>query len=95
MELTKDISNDMFLVENCSTLQERLGRVLQEAYPHETELYDVVVNHLNPVRMQADLLEMFTPKALMIMFQTEMGKGVIIGAFIQKHLGDLNEESDR
>lgn len=89
--ILKEAYDDLVTIEHCSVLQERLGRILQDAYPGEPDILNVTVNHLNPVFMRDELLELFTAQALLTMFKTEMGKGVIIGAFIQKHLGPLKE----
>lgn len=83
--------DDLVTVEHCSVLQERLGQILDDAYPEEN-LAVIAVEHLDPTRMKKELLELFTPKALLTMFQTELGKGVIIGAFVQKYI--FSEEVD-
>ena len=85
--------DDMVTIEHCSVLQERLAQILDDAYPEEN-IAQIATDHLDPVRIRAELLELFTPKAFLTMFQTEMGKGVIIGAFIQKFIFDPTLEED-
>ena len=77
-------------IEHCTVLQERLARVLQEAYP--TEDWSVVLNHINPEWMLEEIPEMFQEEAFAALFKTELGKGVIIGAFVQEHV--LNQPTD-
>ncbi len=83
--------DDMITTEHCSVLQERLGKILETAYPGD-DLFSIVNTRINPELMKTKLLEIFTPKALLTMFQTELGKGVIIGAFIQKFIFGEEEE---
>lgn len=85
---------DLVTIEHCSVLQERLGAILNDAYPEEN-LAVIATEHMDPVRMRTELLDIFTPKAFLTMFQTEMGKGVIIGAFIQEHIFSELEEEDQ
>lgn len=85
--------DDTVTIEHCSVLQERLGQILDEAFPEEN-LAVITTEHLDPVRMRTELLELFTPKAFLTMFQTEMGKGVIIGAFIQEYIFSELEEGE-
>lgn len=85
------VYDDLVTIEHCSVLQERLGHILNDAYPEEN-LANIATEHMDPVRMRLEILELFTPKAFTTMFQTEMGKGVIIGAFIQKYI--FEEEAE-
>lgn len=72
-------------IEHCSVLQERLGLVLEDAYPGQS-LNEIINTRINPHSMKEEILELFTPEAFLTMFQTELGKGVIIGAFVQKYI---------
>lgn len=78
-------------IEHCSVLQERLGQVLEDAYPGQS-LDEIINTRINPDTMREEILEMFTPEAFLTMFQTELGKGVIIGAFVQRYILDVEEE---
>lgn len=85
------IYNNEVTLEHCSVLQERLGRVLEEAYPGQ-DLNVITNNNFDPERMREEILEIFTLDAFMNLFNTEMGKGVLIGAFLQEYvLGDEDE----
>lgn len=78
-------------LEHIAVLQERLGATLEETDPGQG-ISEIVQSHFDPEQMRGELLEMFTPRALLNLFQTEMGKGVILGAFIQKFI--LEGEDD-
>jgi hypothetical protein len=87
-------SDDEVTIEHISVLQERLGQVLDDAHPGEG-IADIVTNHFDPAAMKEEILAIFTPKAFLTMFQTEIGKGVLIGAFYQSYIDGVDhEESD-
>lgn len=87
-----DMHDNEVTLEHCSVLQERLASILAEAYPSESDINEIVLNHFDPRIIREHLLELFTREALLSMFQTEMGKGVIMGAFIQKYVFGEGEE---
>jgi hypothetical protein len=78
-------------IEHLSVLQERLGQVLDNAYPGEG-ISDIVTSNFDPAVMREDILSIFTEDAFMSLFQTEMGKGVLIGAFYQAYIDSGREE---
>lgn len=78
-------ADDEVTVEHISVLQEHLGNLMQEIYI-DNELKHIINHHFDPTKMQEDILKIFTKKAFLTMFQTEMGKGLILGAFIQKYI---------
>lgn len=86
-----DGHSDQVTLEHCSVLQERLGAVLDKAYPHQ-DLGAIVTNNINPEILKEDILTLFSEPAFLALFDTEMGKGVLIGAFIQEFV--MNQEDE-
>lgn len=80
-------------LEHIAVLQERMADLLADAYD-ESDAADVVRNHFDPLQVKEEMLALFTREAFLKMFQTEMGKGVLMGAFIQKFIfGDEEDEA--
>src|ERR1044072_1052496 len=77
-------------LEHISVLQEQFGYLLDKAYPGEGNA-DALIN-FNPQLIHEQLLTLFTREALATLYQTEMGKGVLMGAFFQKYVGEAYEE---
>lgn len=90
MDLGYNTTESSVTVEHCSVIIERLSKILQTAYPGD-DISVIVDKHLDPRIVRRDVLTLFTPEAFIAMFQTEMGKGVIIGAFIQKFIFGADE----
>ncbi len=88
-----DLRNDSedVTIEHISVLQERLGQILSQAYPGD-DISKIVSHHFDPTKMRTEMLDLFTDKAFLAMFKSEMGKGVIIGAFIQKYIFGAEQE---
>ncbi len=78
-------------IEHLSVLRERFGQVLDDAHPGEG-ISDIVTNHFDDEAMKEEILQIFTPKAFLSLFQTELGKGVLIGAFYQCYIDGGDEE---
>jgi len=72
-------------IEHISKLREQLGQVLEDAYPGEG-ISDIVTNYVSDQVMREQILSIFTPQAFLTMFQTETGKGILIGAFYQAYI---------
>ncbi len=79
------------LIEHISVIQERLASVLDSAYPGEG-ITQIVVDGFEPFRLREELLTLFTPVAFLNLFNTDLGKGVLIGAFMQKFVMERDEE---
>jgi len=82
---------DVVTIEHATVIQERMSKVLEKAYPNEG-VSSIVTNHFDPEAMKEELLEIFTPKAFLKLFETEMGKGVLIGAFYQQYIHSQESE---
>lgn len=82
-------ANDI-TIEHVGVLQERMGNILDEAHPDQG-IADIINNHFDPEAMKEEMLTIFTPDAFLKLFQTEMGKGVIIGAFYQAYIDKAEE----
>jgi hypothetical protein len=95
LRFVPDLRNDseQVTIEHVSVLQERLAAVLDEAYPDEG-VARIVTQHFDPEAMKEEILEIFTPAAFLTLFKTEMGKGVLIGAFYQAFIDAPNREED-
>lgn len=92
MQLPDNSSYQEITTEHISTIQERLGKVLADAYPGYEDIEDIVNNHFELDQLKGDILSLFTQQAFLTLFKTEMGKGVIIGAFIQEFIFTPEEE---
>ncbi len=91
MNLSLQATPDEVSIEHVSVLQERLAEILDAAYPGDG-VSDIVMNHFNPVRVREEMLTLFSPVAFFNLFKTELGKGVIMGAFINKFVMAEDEE---
>lgn len=84
--------SEVVTIEHVSVLQERFGQVLDDAYPGEY-ISSIVIDNFDPLAMREELLTIFTQKAFLTLFQTEIGKGVLMGAFYQAYIdGGAGEE---
>lgn len=76
-------------IEHISVLQEQFGYLLDKTYPGEGIADTLLL--FDPQLIYEQLLTLFTREALTTLYQTEMGKGVLIGAFFQKYIGEAYE----
>ncbi len=81
-------------LEHFTVLQERLGAILDAAYPGELDI-DGVINAIDTTKLKDTILDMFTEEAFLRLFSTEMGKGVILGTFLlQEKILVMNEDEE-
>lgn len=73
-------------LEHCSVLLEKLIEALSTTYEGDSLEFQQICLHIDAVRMRRDLLKIFTEKALLKLFSTPFGKGVIVGSFVQKFI---------
>lgn len=67
-----------FTLEHCSVLLEHLGKCLDKIYgPGHSE----VAQQANAEQMQEDLQSLMSSKQLLTLFNSDLGKGLIIGIF--------------
>lgn len=78
-------------IEHATVIQERMAGVLEKAYPNQG-VSKIVTTHFDPEALKEELLEIFTPEAFLKLFASEMGKGVLIGAFYQQYIHSQVEE---
>lgn len=78
-------------LEHCSVLLERLKLALRAVYPGDPEEWSMICDAINPEMMRRDIMSMFDKTAFQNLFGTELGKGVLVGAFAQKFLTDGEE----
>lgn len=72
-----------FTLEHCSILLERLGGALDLIYDEGmTELSSMV----DAETMRDDLLSLMNAQQLSTLFDTEMGKGLIVGMFFGRFI---------
>jgi hypothetical protein len=79
-------------LEHCSVLMERLYKTLHEIYNGDPDEFRMICDQIDPVTMKQDLMTVFTKEAFLRLFQTQFGKGVIVGAFVQRFLIDVEGE---
>ncbi len=76
-------------LEHCSVLLEKIGRVL--GIMDGIDSYDVV-NEINPQLLMEHYEEHFDPPAFARMFKTELGKGVLVGTYVQRLLERIKRD---
>jgi len=85
--------NPEITIEHCSVLLEKLGKMLEIMYddPAIREL----AGEADARQMAADLSSSFSADQFHRLFQTELGKGLLVGVFFQRFiLGDADETDD-
>ncbi len=73
-------------LEHCSVLLERIGKTLEII---EGEQGYLVADKINPRLLLEHYEEHFEPKAFSRMFGTELGKGVLVGSYLQRLLDKI------
>lgn len=82
-------NNNEITLEHCSVLLERIGTVLEIIDGQRG--FDVT-SLINPKLLLAHYEEEFEPEAFARMFLTELGKGVLVGTYIQRLQDRIREE---
>lgn len=77
-------------LEHCSVLLEDLGDVLAQAY--RSDEFHSITAQIDPIRMKREILSIFDQDAFLHMFESDFGRGVILGAYIQQFIFGENEE---
>ncbi len=72
------IDHTEFTLEHCSVLLVRLGKALDKIHG---EGMSEIADQCDAEVMREDLLGICSARQLSILFETELGKGVIIGLF--------------
>lgn len=79
-----------FTLEHCSVLLERIAKLFESV--HDVE-FGELTDTIDPDSIREFLLELLSPQELSEIFQTEIGKGFLMGMFI-KRLVELQESED-
>jgi hypothetical protein len=83
---------DEVTLDHVSVLLERLHETMGDMYDGDKEEFKEMCEEIDPVRMKAELLSMLEEKAFLKLFSSQFGKGVLLGAFIQRFI--FNEETE-
>jgi hypothetical protein len=75
------VEHNEFTLEHCSVLLVKLGAQLDLIYGGGMM---EIADQADPERMRDDLLSLMSANQLSILFDSEIGKGLIIGAFYAK-----------
>lgn len=75
-------------LEHCSVLLEGMNKALGMMYEDGQEEFQLICDNINPEAMKSDLSILFTPKAFSNLFRSPMGKGILIGAFLQRIMNE-------
>lgn len=78
-----------FTFEHCSVLCERLGATLSPIYTDEMQ---EIVAQVDSAEMHADLTSIMSSTQLAILFQTDVGKGLILGIFFTHFILNVEQE---
>lgn len=70
--------------EHASVLLEKMGRLFQDIYGDEEIMKDVL--EMDPVQMAEDLSSMLSHERFFKLFQYDLGRGMLIGLFVQRFL---------
>lgn len=82
-----------FTIEHCSTLLEKLGRCLEIIYGPDMGM-TYIADQCDPERMQQDLFSVMGEQQLINLFESDIGKGVIIGIFYNQFVGNIHLEDE-
>lgn len=80
------VEHNEFTLEHCSVLYAHLGKTLDQLYPNSDggETMSEIADQANHQAMRDDLLTLMSAQQLSILFDTELGKGIILGMFYVK-----------
>jgi hypothetical protein len=80
-----------FTLDHCSVLLYKLGKLLDSI-----ELGDnaEAADQMDAVQMREDLLSLWTPQQLSVLFDSEIGKGLIIGVFFTHFVLPITLETE-
>lgn len=81
--------NSEITLEHCSVLLERIGKTLEII---EGEHGYEVTDKINSELLLEHYVEYFEPEAFTRMFGTELGKGVLVGTYLQRLLDRITLE---
>jgi hypothetical protein len=73
-------------LEHCSVLLERIPMALGDMYRGDQDEFKEICEAVDPIRFKADMLSMMEERTFLSLFETEFGKGVLVGAFIQQFI---------
>jgi hypothetical protein len=83
------VDHNEFTLEHCSVLLTRLGRTLDVIYEAGASS---VADQVDTETMRDDLLSCMSANQLSLLFDTELGKGLILGIFFTRFVLPLTEE---
>lgn len=84
--------NDEITLEHCSVLLERIGKTLEIIEGQEGFS---VTNLINPELLLEHYKEQFDAESFCKMFNTELGKGVLVGTYVQRLLEKIKYEEEQ
>lgn len=85
-------SPDEVTLDHVSVLLERLHETMGDMYDGDKEDFKELCDGIDPVRMRLELLSMVEEKPFLKLFSSQFGKGVLLGAFIQRFIFNEDEE---
>lgn len=82
--------NPSITIEHCSVLLEKLGKCLEKMY--DDPGIGKLASETDAEKMANDLALAFSPEQFHRLFQTELGKGLLVGVFFQRFILDDDDE---